>query len=97
MQEPSPEEKQQWQTAGVAAGLGCSIVVSIIVLIVGGLLLDRWLDTEPIFTLIGVGLGLAAAGYQMYELAMMSKPGHKPGLVTRQVARVATRKTGATK
>jgi hypothetical protein len=37
----------------------------------GGIFLDRWLDTSPVFTLIGMGLGLASAGYSLYELAVL--------------------------
>ncbi|MEX2425736.1 MAG: AtpZ/AtpI family protein [Thermomicrobiaceae bacterium] len=53
----------------MAAGLGCSIVTGLLVCILGGVLLDRWLDTTPVFTLIGVFLGILAAGSQLYRLA----------------------------
>jgi hypothetical protein len=47
-------------------------VVSLLLCIGGGIFLDRWLDTSPVFTLIGMGLGLASAGYSLYELAVLS-------------------------
>jgi ATP synthase protein I len=78
--------------AGIAAGLGCSIVVSIILCIGGGLALDAWLDRSPLFTLIGVGLGLAAAAYQLYELAMVGRTDRGPGPIARSIARLPLRK-----
>jgi F0F1-type ATP synthase assembly protein I len=53
----------------VASGLGCSIVVGLVMMIGGGVLLDRWAGTTPLFTLVGVALGLIAAGYQLVRLA----------------------------
>ena len=89
---PSPVERDDARAAGVAAGLGCSIVVSIIFCIVGGIFLDRWLDTSPWLTLGGVALGLVVAAYQLYELAMMGRPDEKPKLLTRQVTEITRRK-----
>ena len=90
------EERRQLGAAGTAVGLGCSIVTSIILFIGGGILLDRWLDTEPIFTLIGVVLGLLMAGYELYELAMAGQTDRKPGPVTRQLSKmpIGRRETG---
>lgn len=82
------EERRQLGAAGTAVGLGCSIVTSIILFIGGGVLLDQWADTSPIFTLVGVALGLAAAGYQLYELAQLGRSDRPPGIVTRQIQRL---------
>jgi ATP synthase protein I len=82
------EQRRQLGAAGTAVGLGCSIVTSIILFIGGGVLLDQWIDTAPIFTLIGVVLGLAAAGYQLYELAQIGRSDRRPGVVTRQIQRL---------
>jgi F0F1-type ATP synthase assembly protein I len=41
----------------------------VIIGIGGGLLIDGWLRTSPIFTLIGVGLGIAAAMYTIWDVA----------------------------
>jgi ATP synthase protein I len=89
---PSPVDKDDARAAGVAAGLGCSIVVSIIFCIVGGIFLDRWLDTSPWLTLGGVALGLIVAAYQLYELAMMGSKGESPRIMTRQIQKIAGRK-----
>jgi ATP synthase protein I len=40
----------------------------------GGILLDRWLGTSPILLFVGLVLGLGAAGYSLYELAMLGVP-----------------------
>ncbi|CAN5700643.1 hypothetical protein BH23CHL5_BH23CHL5_20560 [soil metagenome] len=93
MPTPSPMDRNDARAAGVAAGLGCSIVVTIIICVVGGILLDRWLDTSPILTLSGVALGLLAAAYQLYELAMMGKAEEQPRVVTRQIVRLADRRS----
>jgi F0F1-type ATP synthase assembly protein I len=44
-------------------GIGWFFAVSIIGGIVGGVLLDGWLDTRPLFTILGLFLGLAVAIY----------------------------------
>jgi Putative F0F1-ATPase subunit Ca2+/Mg2+ transporter len=88
---PSPEERAGLGAAGVAAGLGCSIVVSVVLLIVGGVALDSWLGTSPIFTLIGVALALLSAGYQLFELAELGQKGRKPGVMTRTIERIPIR------
>lgn len=67
------------RVVGTAVSLGFSMVATLIVLIGGGLLLDRWLDTSPVLTLIGVAVGLIAAGYQLYELALLGRPDRKAG------------------
>ncbi|HAX23499.1 MAG TPA: hypothetical protein DEU95_08870 [Chloroflexi bacterium] len=69
-----PETKRDWQAIGAASGLGFTVVGSLLLCVGGGILLDRWLGTMPIFTLIGVVLGLGAAGYSLYELAMLGDP-----------------------
>jgi F0F1-type ATP synthase assembly protein I len=44
-------------------GIGWYFAISIVGGIVGGLLLDGWLDTKPLFTLLGLVLGLVVAFY----------------------------------
>ena len=66
---PTPERRAQLGSVGLATGLGCSIVVTLIVTIGGGVLIDRWRGTEPIFTFVGLALGLVAAGYELWQLA----------------------------
>jgi F0F1-type ATP synthase assembly protein I len=68
------ESKRDLQAVGAATGLGCTVVVSLLLCIGGGVLLDNWLGTSPIFVLIGVALGMAASGYALYELAVLNLP-----------------------
>jgi hypothetical protein len=89
---PSPEDRAQLGAAGAAVGLGCSIVASIILLIGGGIALDRVTDRSPLFTLIGVVLALLAAGYELVELARVGRPDRPPGPLTRQIVRLSGRR-----
>lgn len=58
---------------GAASGIGCSVAVSLLLCIGAGVFIDRWLGTEPIGVLIGLTLGLVAAGYSLYELAVLGR------------------------
>jgi hypothetical protein len=87
-----PDDQAGMSAAGIAAGLGCSIVVSVIICIGGGIALDEWLDRAPLFTLIGVAIGLAAAIYQLAELAKVGRKDRAPGPLARSIARVPFRK-----
>ncbi len=51
-------------------GLGWYIAASIVLGIGGGLLLDGWLGTVPLFTLLGVLLGSVVAFYGMYRMVL---------------------------
>jgi hypothetical protein len=73
---------------GVATGLGCSIVAALILCIGGGVWLDGQFGTSPVFTLAGVALGLAAAGYQLWELAKVGSKTAQPGPMARTMARL---------
>lgn len=51
-------------------GIGWYFAVCIVLGIVGGVLLDRAIDTTPLFTLLGLLLGLFAACYGGYRMIM---------------------------
>lgn len=72
--------QKDWQTIASASGLGCSVVASLLLAIGGGIIVDRWAGTAPIFTILGVVLGVATAGYILYQLTMLSRPspGERP-------------------
>jgi hypothetical protein len=80
------------RATGIAAGLGCSIVVTVVICIIGGVLLDRKLGTEPWLTLAGVAVAMTAAGYQLYELATLDRPGGKSGPVARGIGHIVPAK-----
>ncbi len=75
------------RVVGLATGLGISVVASLIFFIGLGIVLDQWLDLTPILTLIGVALGLIAAGYQLYELVLASDNKRENGPLGRTMAR----------
>ena len=66
--EISPITKSRVNAVGQAAGIGFGIAAALILPIIGGLLVDRWAGRAPIFTLIGVVVGMIAAGYQLVQL-----------------------------
>ncbi|MGZ8563274.1 MAG: AtpZ/AtpI family protein [Candidatus Limnocylindria bacterium] len=57
---------------GIALDLGLRLGISVVLGVGGGLLLDSWLRTSPIFTLIGMVLGIAAAMYTIWDVARQS-------------------------
>ena len=74
------ETQRDWRMAGAATGIGCTVVTSLLLAIGGGILLDRWLGIEPFGVLAGVVIGLAAAGYSLYELTLLGVPDR--GIIT---------------
>ena len=56
----------------VAFDLGLRLGISVILGVGGGLLVDSWLKSSPIFTLIGVLLGIGAAMYTIWVVARHS-------------------------
>jgi F0F1-type ATP synthase assembly protein I len=56
----------------VAFDLGLRLGVSVAVGLGAGLLTDNWLHTSPIFILVGMLLGIAAAMYTIWDVARQS-------------------------
>ena len=54
---------------GIAFDLGIRLGISIILGLGAGLLLDGWLRTSPVFTLVGMVLGIGAAMYTIWDVA----------------------------
>jgi F0F1-type ATP synthase assembly protein I len=54
---------------GLGLDLGIRLGVSVAIGLGGGLLLDNWLQTSPIFTLIGMVLGIGAAMVTIWSVA----------------------------
>jgi ATP synthase protein I len=73
--EPGPADEPTGPTQtpppnwGLAFDIGIRMGVSVVIGVGGGLLLDNWLGTRPIFTLIGMVLGIAAAMYTLWDVA----------------------------
>ena len=63
-----PEPDENAQSRGLGAGYaimaaGFQLALAILLFLGAGILLDRWLHTKPLFTLIGVLVGLGAGMY----------------------------------
>lgn len=58
--------------AGYAiVGAGFQFAFAILLFLGGGMLLDRWLGTRPVFTLLGVAVGLGA-GFYVFLVRVMA-------------------------
>ncbi|PWU17431.1 MAG: hypothetical protein C5B48_15945 [Candidatus Rokuibacteriota bacterium] len=53
------EPQSPWRSLGGLATVGITFVVATAGATIGGYYLDRWLATLPVFTLIGLALGIA--------------------------------------
>lgn len=58
--------KPNW---GLAFDLGLRLGISILIGLGGGLVVDGWLRTSPLFTLIGMVLGIGAAMVTIWNVA----------------------------
>lgn len=56
----------QW---GLVFDLGLRLGLSVVIGVVAGVLLDNWANTSPLFTLIGVAVGIGAAMYSIWDVA----------------------------
>jgi len=63
-------DRSTLQAWALASEVGCSIAIFLVGCIVGGAFLDRYLHSSPIFLLIGIFMGLALAGYNLYRLTL---------------------------
>jgi F0F1-type ATP synthase assembly protein I len=58
--------KPNW---GLAFDLGLRLGISILIGLGGGLVVDGWLHTSPLFTLIGMVFGIGAAMVTIWNVA----------------------------
>ena len=65
-------------------GLGWYVAGCIVVGVVGGVLIDQWLGTKLLFTLLGLALGTTSA---FYGLIKMIQPLIKPEPLTGKIHR----------
>jgi F0F1-type ATP synthase assembly protein I len=63
---PPPTRTPNW---ALALDLGIRMALTVGIGLGGGLLLDNWLKTLPIFTLIGMVLGISAAMVTIWNVA----------------------------
>ena len=58
--------KPNW---GLAFDLGLRLGISILIGLGGGLVVDNWLHTSPLLTLVGMVLGIGAAMVTIWNVA----------------------------
>ena len=70
----APNKRAVMPTAnwGLAFDLGLRLGLAIIIGLLIGLAVDNWIGTSPIFTLVGLVLGVAAAFYTIWDVAKKS-------------------------
>ena len=54
---------------GLALDLGLRLGISVILGLGLGLIVDNWLRTSPLFTLVGMVLGIGAAMFTIWDVA----------------------------
>jgi F0F1-type ATP synthase assembly protein I len=74
---PGSDEIGRGFGAGYAlVSAGFQLAFTILFFLGGGYLLDRWLHTRPIFTVIGIAVGLAAGMYAFMRRVMAEAGGN---------------------
>jgi F0F1-type ATP synthase assembly protein I len=67
---PSPRDpNRRSPNWSLGLDLGLRLGISVAIGLGGGLLLDNWLNTSPIFTLVGMVLGIGAAMVTIWNVA----------------------------
>ena len=61
------DDSSPWRALGGLATVGITLVVATALATVGGYFLDRWLGTKPLFTLIGLGVGIASGFREFFR------------------------------
>ena len=61
-------DMRRWQAAFNIVGVGWFVGLSMLLGTFGGLWLDSKLNTQPIFVLVGLFLGLIIAGFGVYRM-----------------------------
>ena len=71
------DQRPWWVTGVQFMGLGWFIAIAILAGTIGGLLLDRWVGTSPLFLLLGLLLGVALAFYGTYRMTIAFMKGQE--------------------
>lgn len=89
---PDLQSNRDLRRIGAATTLGFGVAFSLALMVGGGVWLDSRFNTAPVFTLIGLALGLISAGYQLYELALLGQKDRDSGPMGRTLERRFSRK-----
>lgn len=60
--------KKSIKTLGYVSSIGIAMAISIVLGAFIGYYIDQWLGTQPVFTLVFLALGIAAAFKNLYTL-----------------------------
>lgn len=63
-----PKDRSRMAAIGQAAGIGFAVVAALLLPILIGLFADSRTGRAPVFTLVGVFVGLALAGWELVRL-----------------------------
>ena len=77
-QQPNPEKKESKGTDGLSAysrysTIAIQMVVIIVIMSLGGVKLDKWVGTEPLFTVILSLLGVVASMWLVIKEALRQR------------------------
>jgi F0F1-type ATP synthase assembly protein I len=75
---PVPNAVPDSQIAGLVGQIGCLVVAVLLVTLVGGIWLDRTLNTRPAFTLILVLGSMPVTFYLLYRIAVQAVSKGRP-------------------
>jgi ATP synthase protein I len=65
----TPAGEPGWRSVGELISIGMTMVIATVIGLAAGYFADRWLGTGPWLTLIGLGLGIAAAFVSLFRVA----------------------------
>ena len=68
---PGQSDRRGIRQLGVLSGVGLTLVISTVLGLWGGHVLDRWLGTAPWFLLVGLLLGIASGFVNLFRAAGM--------------------------
>ncbi|MBI2634775.1 AtpZ/AtpI family protein [Candidatus Peregrinibacteria bacterium] len=70
MEDKKIENKQDekvWSAYELALSLGYMIIIPILIFGIGGVMLDKWLDSFPIFVVVGALLAVVSSLFIVYR------------------------------
>lgn len=67
MPAPEPKGRGPWRQLGFVLTMGFSFAAAVVIGGVLGTLIDGWLGTSPLFTLILLGLGFVAGLLELFR------------------------------
>jgi ATP synthase protein I len=69
--EPGQSDRRWLRQLGALSGVGLTLVISTVLGLGGGIVLDRWLGTAPWLMLVGLLLGIASGFVNLFRAAGM--------------------------